>query len=286
LFVQVSEGLNSFTDAGSSLNTVLATLLQRVMTCTNADRGNVQLFRPRVNGLTIALQQGFGQVFLSHFALVADDGSACGRASRALSQVVIEDVHADLAFAPHLEIARASGFSAVQSTPLVSTSGSLVGMVSTHFAEPHRPSTEELELLVSYGRSYGAVLSDLVEQVSEPAIEVLVVDDNEAMRSSLALILRSAGYRVVEASDGLEALTHLAVADVGLMLLDVDMPGLDGIALLEQLGTPPPTIVISGKTDDGRVDAVSAKVHGYYKKPVTPSIVLSHVADVIGAGTS
>lgn len=255
------------------------------MAVTAADRGNVQLFRPRVHGLTIAVQKGFDQAFLSHFALVADDGSACGRAASSLAQVGVEDVQTDVAFAPHLEVAEASGFSAVQSTPLVNTDGSLVGMVSTHFSHPHRPSSDQLELLASYGRSYGAVLSDLMDAVTEPAIEVLVVDDDDAVRSSLAAILSTAGYRVVEASDGIEALTHLASADVGMMLLDVDMPGLDGIGLLERLDTVPPTIVISGDGHKLQITPSGSKVQEYFTKPFAPRAVLSRVSDVLGAAS-
>jgi GAF domain-containing protein len=53
-------------------------------------------------------------------------------------------VKLDLAFAPHLATAAAAGYRAVQSTPLLGSDGTLLGMFSTHFRQPHRPSEEEL----------------------------------------------------------------------------------------------------------------------------------------------
>lgn len=254
------------------------------MAACGAERGNVQLFHPRVGGLTVAGHERFDQAFLSHFALVADDGSACGRAAQALSQVVIEDVEDDAGFAPHLEVARASGFRAVQSTPLVSTAGLLVGMVSTHFDRPHRPARDELELLASYGRSFGAELAALVHEAGE-SFDVLVADDDEAVRSSLALVLRSAGYRVAEASDGLDALAHLAQCDVGVMLLDVKMPGLDGLGLLDRLERPPPTIVLSANDHHAAVEALGPKVHAHFTKPVAPPTLLRRVGEILGGAS-
>ena len=68
---------------------------------------------------------------------MVDDGhSASGRAAGQSAQVVIFDVDKDPGFAPHRAIARASGFRAVQSTPLVGLDGHVVAMVSTHFRVP------------------------------------------------------------------------------------------------------------------------------------------------------
>jgi PAS domain S-box-containing protein len=60
------------------------------------------------------------------------------------------DVQADSGFAPHRRIAASAGFRAVQSTPLFSRSGEPLGMLSTHFRRPHRPSERELRLTDLY----------------------------------------------------------------------------------------------------------------------------------------
>jgi GAF domain len=62
----------------------------------------------------------------------------------------VADVRADPGFTPHREIAAATGFRAVQSTPLVDYAGHLIGMVSTHFQRPHRPSDRDLRIMELY----------------------------------------------------------------------------------------------------------------------------------------
>jgi PAS domain S-box-containing protein len=66
--------------------------------------------------------------------------------------VLIEDVETDAAYAPLRDVARAAGYRAVQSTPLLSRSGAPLGMLSTHWRMPHRPGEPELRLLELYAR--------------------------------------------------------------------------------------------------------------------------------------
>jgi C4-dicarboxylate-specific signal transduction histidine kinase len=67
-------------------------------------------------------------------------------------RVIVEDVLSDPAFKPHLKIVAAAGYRAVQSTPLFSRNGELLGMISTHFRNTHRPSERELRLTDLYAR--------------------------------------------------------------------------------------------------------------------------------------
>jgi GAF domain-containing protein len=136
-------------------------VLEGALSLTGADLGNVQIRHPD-GGLRIACQHGFGREFLEYFAVVDDEGAACGRAAAQRSQVVIVDVDADPRFAPHREIAAASGFRAVQSTPLVDADGRLVGIVSTHFRRPHRPSRRDLLIMEWYGDLVAALIGECV----------------------------------------------------------------------------------------------------------------------------
>jgi GAF domain-containing protein len=120
------------------------------MSLLGADFGNIQLRDPERGALRIAAHSGFDQEFLEHFATVADDASACGRAASQQAQVVIVDVDEDEAFEPHRHVAAASRFRAVQSTPLVDGAGRLIGVLSSHFRRPHRPSAVELLLIEWY----------------------------------------------------------------------------------------------------------------------------------------
>ena len=152
---KVTGGLGGLSSLGSLLPPVLAGALW----LTGADFGNIQLLDPATRSLRIVTQSGFGPEFLDYFAVVDDGHSACGRAAQAGAQAVIADVTADPGFAPHRDIAAASGFRAVQSTPLVDHAGRLIGMVSTHFRRPHRPAGTDLQIMELYGDFAGEALA-------------------------------------------------------------------------------------------------------------------------------
>jgi GAF domain-containing protein len=137
----------------------IGSLLEGAITLTEADSGNVQLRDLRNGRLRIATQSGFDSEFLEYFAVVDDDTSACGRAASRGAPVVIYDVNEDAAFAPHREIAAASRFRGVQSTPLVDPSGRLTGIISTHFRDPHYPSGRDGQLMQWYAQEVGEALA-------------------------------------------------------------------------------------------------------------------------------
>lgn len=125
------EGLEEMIDAGKAL--------------LGADFGNIQLLNPEKNVLEIVAQRGFGPDFLEHFREISTaENSACGRSLRERRRTVIEDVNADEDYAPHRAVAAAAGYRAVQSTPLFGRDCAPMGMFSTHFRNPHRPTREEL----------------------------------------------------------------------------------------------------------------------------------------------
>ena len=140
----------------------LPALLEELLTATieiqNADFGNVQLYNPQLQGFEIAAQRGFDAEFLEHLALVDAASAACGRTIRSRSRTIIEDVRTDPLFAPHRQIALCAGFRAVQSTPLFSQGGEILGVISTHFRTPHRPSDRELRLTDLYARQAAEII--------------------------------------------------------------------------------------------------------------------------------
>src|SRR6267142_2416572 len=99
--------------------------------------------------------------FVERFRFVrSDTPSSCGRALAAGARVIVDDVETDPAFEGLRTAARASGFRAVQSTPLLSRTGRMLGMLNTQFRAPHRPSERELHLTDLYGR----LAADLIER--------------------------------------------------------------------------------------------------------------------------
>jgi hypothetical protein len=139
--------------------------LENVLSLARAERGNVQLLDPVSGELKIIAQHGFDAAFLDHFALVDDDSSACGRAAGHGAQLVITDVISDPGFEPHRDIAAASGFRAVQSTPLLGLAGQVVGVVSTHYPRPYALPASDLRIIKRYADLVGRVLASRVSAV-------------------------------------------------------------------------------------------------------------------------
>jgi len=97
-------------------------------------------------------------------------------------------------------------------------------------------------------------------------IDVLVVEDDTAVRTSTAAILRDAGYGVDEAEDGFVALERLKEAPVGAVVLDVRMEGLDGFGVLDKLEDPPPVVLVTVHEYDADVMAHRSKIVTYMQK--------------------
>ena len=143
-------------------DTLINDILHATMRATSADLGNIQLFDSRKGVLQIVAQQGFSAEFLDFFGEVRGDESACGVAMCGLKQVIVEDVvtHPIFVGQPAQDILLRAGVRAVQSTPLITTSGELVGMVSTHFRARHRVPAYRLRLLEIIGRQIAALVRD------------------------------------------------------------------------------------------------------------------------------
>jgi GAF domain len=150
------------------LGSLFGKVLEEGLRLASADRGNVQLLDPVTGSLRIVTQCGFGTEFLDYFAVVDDDGSACGRAARERAQTVIADVTTDARFAPHRDIAAAAAFRAVQSTPLLDRAGRLLGVISTHYPRPCCPPARDLELMRRYGELAGQIMTDHLRTSAVP----------------------------------------------------------------------------------------------------------------------
>ena len=138
--------LHSVFDAGQGREMV-ESALDAALAAAGTSRGNVQL--ACADGLRIVAQRGFQQPFLDFFAVVAHSGSACGVAAREGRQIVVPDVAGDPIFAGTAagEIMLRANAHSVQSTPLLSQSGELLGVLSTHDEKPGRPGERALRAI-------------------------------------------------------------------------------------------------------------------------------------------
>jgi hypothetical protein len=150
----------------SQLESLAEQALENVLSLARAERGNVQLADPVSGALKIVAHHGFDAAFLDHFAVVDDDSSACGRAAGHGAQLLISDVITDPGFEPHRDIAAASGFRAVQSTPLADEAGRVLGVVSTHYPRPYALSARDMRIIKRFADMVGRVLASRVTAAS------------------------------------------------------------------------------------------------------------------------
>jgi DNA-binding response OmpR family regulator len=116
---------------------------------------------------------------------------------------------------------------------------------------------------------------------------VLVVDDEPQARTMLRLILARAGFEVLEAQDGYDALAEVDRALPDAMILDIMMPGIDGFEVCERLRGDErtadlPIIMLSAKADPKSISrGLSLGANEYLTKPVTPDDLTRHVRIVL-----
>jgi DNA-binding response OmpR family regulator len=117
------------------------------------------------------------------------------------------------------------------------------------------------------------------------AANILVVDDDRATRHLTRAALTKAGYAVRVAKDGAEALSRLRTRRFDLMLLDVWMPRMDGLGVLDRLKPrkvrPKVVIMTSDDAPETLLRAIRKQAHQYVHKPVQPEALVALVEDTL-----
>ena len=116
--------------------------------------------------------------------------------------------------------------------------------------------------------------------------KVLTVDDSRTMRDMVAFTLKGAGYEVVEAGDGQQALSVVAANKVDLVITDLNMPVMDGLTLIRRLRATPahrtlPILMLTTEADEKKkAEGRTAGATGWIVKPFSPDKLLQIVAKV------
>jgi len=120
------------------------------------------------------------------------------------------------------------------------------------------------------------------------AKSILAVDDSASIRNMVSFTLKSAGYDVVEAVDGVDALTKAQAKTVNLVLTDHNMPHMDGLTLVRSLRelpayrTAPIVILTTESGQEMRKRGKAAGATGWMVKPFDPKRLLEVVEWVLG----
>ena len=134
---------------GHEIAECLEEVLKVAIEITGADKGGIQLLDNETGVLTIATQSGFEESFVEFIESATTGDTACGVALLTKQRVIVEDITESEIYAgtPSLPAMREANVLAVQSLPLMSSSGKVLGIVSTYFKDAHRPTEQELRLM-------------------------------------------------------------------------------------------------------------------------------------------
>lgn len=112
------------------------------------------------------------------------------------------------------------------------------------------------------------------------AYTILVADDEKEIRDLLRLYLEKDGYRVLEAEDGLTAVSLLEQEEADMALLDIMMPGLDGYKVLKQIreNSNIPVMILSAKNQDSdKILGLDLGADDYLSKPFNPMEAMARI---------
>lgn len=115
----------------------------------------------------------------------------------------------------------------------------------------------------------------------------MTVDDSPSIRQMVALTLMQTGHKVVEASDGRDALQKLKTSPVHMIITDLNMPNVDGISLIKQARALPacryiPIIMLTTESQpEKKMAGKAAGATGWIVKPFTPDQLKGVIAKVL-----
>lgn len=116
---------------------------------------------------------------------------------------------------------------------------------------------------------------------------ILIVDDAVSMRGLVAMTLKNAGYEVIEASDGQDALRKLETKKVNLIITDLNMPNMDGITFIKAVKANPilkliPIIMLTTESQaEKKLEGQKAGAKAWIVKPFKPETLLEVIKKVI-----
>ncbi len=116
---------------------------------------------------------------------------------------------------------------------------------------------------------------------------IMIIDDSATLRQVVAVTLKKAGYDVLEASDGKDALNKLTGQKVNLIICDVNMPNMDGITFLKELKTKAaykftPVIMLTTESQEARKqEGRAAGAKAWVVKPFKPEQMLAAIEKLV-----
>lgn len=119
-------------------------------------------------------------------------------------------------------------------------------------------------------------------------MNILAVDDSASMRQMVSFTLKQAGFNVVEAADGVQALAAIKSNDIKLVVTDVNMPNMDGITLTKEIRAlsnhkfTPVLLLTTESAPEKKQEGKAAGATGWIVKPFSPDQLIATIKKVAG----
>ncbi|MCX8069211.1 MAG: response regulator [Thermodesulfovibrionales bacterium] len=116
---------------------------------------------------------------------------------------------------------------------------------------------------------------------------IMIIDDSATLRQVVAVTLKKAGYEVLEATDGKDALNKLTGQKVNLIICDVNMPNMDGITFLKEIKNKPnykftPVIMLTTESQEAKKqEGRAAGAKAWVVKPFKPEQMLAAIEKLV-----
>jgi two-component system, chemotaxis family, chemotaxis protein CheY len=117
--------------------------------------------------------------------------------------------------------------------------------------------------------------------------KILIVDDSPTIRKLIGYILKKQEYMILEAEDGIDAMEKLGSFEADLVIVDLNMPNMDGIQFVKSLRSnyyhmdTPVIMLTTTKNQDLKRDALQAGVNLFLNKPVQPNFLIHKVESLL-----
>lgn len=117
---------------------------------------------------------------------------------------------------------------------------------------------------------------------------IMTVDDSASVRQMVSFTLKEAGYEIIEASDGKDALAKIGNHQINMIITDLNMPNMDGITLIKNARAIPklkfiPIIMLTTESQESKkIEGKSAGATGWIVKPFRPEQLLAVIKKVLG----
>lgn len=203
-----------------STEDLLPVIVDRAVDLVGADFACVQLHEPCTDVLRLVAQSGFDADFVARFEVVTDQDTPCGRTAAEGEVVVVADIRRDQEFVQIHPAATEAGVRSLQTTPIRDYAGRTIGVLSTLWRRPHRPSPEDMSLLDLFAGFAGDQLTRFLRMVPAAADPHAIPDGaiEAVARAVIAPLLTppeplDAEVRQARATHGLDATAPAPLVD-------------------------------------------------------------------------